>query len=59
MDEDWEVLRSFLPANWQELAQESGTRKLTKPDPNALGEILYSLMTDEARPQRALYTPPR
>ena len=45
MDEDWEVLRSFLPANWQELAQESGTRKLTKPDPNALGEILYSLMT--------------
>ena len=35
MDEDWEVLRSFLPANWQELAQESGTLKGLRKDKSA------------------------
>ena len=35
MDEDWEVLRSFLPVNWQELAQESGTLKGLRKDKSA------------------------
>ena len=27
MEEDWEVLKTFLPPDWRELAQETGALK--------------------------------
>ena len=32
MDEDWEVLRSFLPDDWQEMAKETGALKGLRKD---------------------------
>lgn len=35
LDEDWELLLSFLPQNWEELARQTGAlRKLRKDKAN-------------------------
>ena len=43
MDEDWEVLMSFLPADWRELAQDTGALKGLRKD-KSVESLLRTLL---------------
>ena len=43
MEEDWEVLKTFLPADWRELAQETGALKGLRKD-KSVDNLLRTLL---------------
>ena len=43
MEEDWEVLKTFLPANWRELARETGALKGLRKD-KSVDNLLRTLL---------------
>ena len=43
VDEDWEVLLSFLPQDWRELAQDTGALKGLRKD-KAVDNLLRTLL---------------
>ena len=44
MDEDWEVLRSFLPAGWEDLGRSSGALKGLRKDKSAQAALRVLLL---------------
>ncbi len=43
VDEDWDVLRSFLPGDWRELAQDTGALKGLRKD-KTVDNLLRTLL---------------